>query len=58
VSSFIRDNLKEMELKIALSDMGIELVPQGRFEFKEPVLYEFIQDDIDDFLDFIDFYKE
>lgn len=58
LSSFVRDNLTDMEMKIALSDAGSELVPQGRFEFKEPVLYEFIQDDIDDFLDFIDFYKE
>ena len=58
ISSFVRENLTEMEKRIALSNGGSNLVPQGRFEFKEPILYEFIQDDIDDFLDFIDFYKE
>lgn len=58
VSSFVLANLAEMEMVIALSHDGPQLIPQGRFEFKEPVLYEFIQDDIDDFLDFIDFYKE
>ncbi len=58
VSSFVLTNLAEMEMVIALSHERPQLIPQGRFEFKEPVLYEFIQDDIDDFLDFIDFYKE
>lgn len=58
ISSFVHENLTKMEQKIASSSAGSELIPQGRFEFKEPILYEFIQDDIDDFLDFIEFYKD
>lgn len=58
LSSFVRDNLTQMEKTLSFKEMSRDLVTLGRFEFKEPILYEFIQDDIDDFIDFIEFYKE
>jgi hypothetical protein len=50
--------MTRMEEDLAYSSLGSSLVPLGRFEFKDPVLYEFIQDDMEDFLDFIEFYQE
>ncbi len=58
VSSYVREHMTRMEEDLAYSSLGSSLVPLGRFEFKDPVLYEFIQDDMEDFLDFIEFYQE
>ncbi len=58
LSSYVLDNIKAMEKDLSISNLGNRVVMAGRFEFKEPVVYEFIQDDIEDFLDFIDFYQE
>jgi hypothetical protein len=58
VSSYAGDNITRMEEALAHSAVSSSLVPLGRFEFKDPVLYEFIQDEIEDFLDFIEFYQE
>lgn len=58
LSSYVLDNIKVMEKDLSISGLGSRVMMAGRFEFKEPVLFEFIQDEIEDFLDFIDFYQE
>lgn len=58
LSSYVLDHIKVMEKDLSISTLGSRVMLSGRFEFKEPVLYEFIQDEIEDFLDFIDFYQE
>jgi len=48
-------NIQSMESKILKSPLGHILVPGSKFEFKEPVLYEFIQSDFDDFDEFVEY---
>lgn len=48
-------NIQSMESKILKSPLGHILIPGSKFEFKEPVLYEFIQSDFDDFDEFVDY---
>lgn len=48
-------NIQSMERKILKSPLGHILVPGSKFEFKEPVLYEFIQSDFDDFDEFVEY---
>jgi hypothetical protein len=48
-------NIQTMESKILKSPLGHILIPGSKFEFKEPVLYEFIQSDFDDFDEFVEY---
>jgi hypothetical protein len=48
-------NIQSMESKILKSPLGHILIPGSKFEFKEPVLYEFIQSDFDDFDEFVEY---
>lgn len=48
-------NIQSMENKILKSPLGHILIPGSKFEFKEPVLYEFIQSDFDDFDEFVEY---
>ena len=47
-----------LEKEVRLSALDRYLAPVSKFEFKEPVLYEFVQSDFDDFNDFIDYIKD
>ena len=40
------------------SSLNHYLLETNRFEFKEPVLYEFVNSDFDDFEDFVDVIRE
>jgi hypothetical protein len=48
-------NIQSMENKLLKSPLGHILSPGSKFEFKEPVLYEFIQSDFDDFDEFVEY---
>ena len=48
-------NIQSMENKMLKSPLGHILIPGSKFEFKEPVLYEFIQSDFDDFDEFVEY---
>lgn len=47
--------IREIEKTLNKSEAGACIVPTSKYEFKEPILYEFIQSDFDDFSDFLDF---
>ncbi|MCI2061273.1 MAG: hypothetical protein LKJ83_00640 [Eubacteriaceae bacterium] len=51
-------SIQKMEREIMKSPLGNFLVPTEKFEFKEPVLYEFINSDFDRFEDFLDVIRD
>jgi hypothetical protein len=50
--------IQKMEREIMRSALGNFLIPTEKFEFKEPVLYEFINSDFDRFEDFLDVIRD
>ena len=44
----------EAERKLQKSALGMALMPIGKYEFKEPVLLDFVQSDYDDFEEFLE----
>ena len=44
----------EAERKLQKSALGMVLMPIGKYEFKEPVLLDFVQSDYDDFEEFLE----
>ena len=44
----------EAERKLQKSSLGMVLMPIGKYEFKEPVLLDFVQSDYDDFEEFLE----
>lgn len=48
-------NIRAMEDRMMKSPLGHLLRPGSKYEFKEPVLYEFIQSDFDDFDEYVDY---
>ena len=48
-------NIRSMEDRLMKSPLGHLLRPGSKYEFKEPILYEFIQSDFDDFDDYVDY---
>lgn len=42
-----------MELDLAESSMAPYIVPVSKYEFKDPVLFDFINSSFDDFEDFV-----
>ncbi len=55
ISSYSLKNIRQMEDRISSSPLGKMLMPTAKYEFKEPVLYEFIQSDYEDFEEFMEF---
>ena len=47
-----------IEKDLRKSPLANMIMPVSKYEFKEPVLYEFIQSDFEDFEDFIEFIKK
>ena len=47
------DGIKSIEKNLQKSSLSPTLLPTAKYEFKEPVLYDFIQSDFEDFDDFI-----
>lgn len=54
VASYDIHSIKALEGDLLSSTFGKYLLPTAKYEFKEPVLYEFMQSDYEDFEDFLD----
>jgi len=55
IAAYSLAEIREIEKSLNKSEVGTCIVPTSKYEFKEPILYEFIQSDFDDFTDFLDF---
>jgi hypothetical protein len=55
IAAYSLSEIHEIEKNLGRSDVGSCILPTAKYEFKEPILYEFIQSDFDDFTDFLDF---
>lgn len=53
-AAYTLDAIREVEQGIQQSAMNLLVLPTAKYEFKEPVLYEFIHSDFEDFDDFLD----
>lgn len=57
-SAYEEEKINRMHDNMRNHPIGNYLAGTGRYEFKDPVLFDFIQSDFDDFDDFIDFMHE
>lgn len=57
VSSYSLNGIHALEKDLRKSVLAPYLMPTAKYEFKEPVLYEFIQSDFEDFNDFLSFIR-
>lgn len=55
VAAYSLSEIHEIEKALSKSEINSAIIPTAKYEFKEPILYEFIQSDFDDFTDFLDF---
>lgn len=55
IAAYSLNEIHEIEKRLTKSDVGTCILPTAKYEFKEPILYEFIQSDFEDFTDFLDF---
>ena len=58
IAAYSIKGIHAMEKELRRSTLSQSLLPVAKYEFKEPVLYEFIQSDFEDFEEFLDFIKE
>jgi hypothetical protein len=58
VASYSIKGIHALEADLRKSSFDQYLVMTAKYEFKEPILYEFIQSDFEDFEDFLEFIKE
>lgn len=54
VMAHTEDDIKRLEAKLASSPLSPYLIPTAKYEFLEPVLFEFIRSGYEDFDDFLD----
>ena len=54
VGAYTLPSIWDAERRLQKSSIGMFLMPIGKYEFKEPVLLDFVQSDYDDFEDFLD----
>lgn len=57
-SAYSLQDIRYLENKLKVSPLAPFLMVTAKYEFKEPVLFEFIQSDFEDFDDFLEFIKE
>lgn len=55
IAAYSLSDIHEIEKTLGKSTVNSCIIPTAKYEFKEPILYEFIQSDFDDFADFLDF---
>ncbi len=55
IAAYGLNEIHEIERTLSRSEVCTGIIPTAKYEFKEPILYEFIQSDFDDFTDFLDF---
>lgn len=58
VAAYSLQDIRFLENKLKLSMLAPFLITTAKYEFKEPVLFEFVQSDFEDFDDFLDFIRE
>ncbi len=58
VAAYSLSDIKFLEKKLKNSPLAPFLMTTAKYEFKEPVLFEFIQSGFEDFEDFLDFIRE
>lgn len=56
-SAYSLADIRYLENKLRVSMLAPYLIVTAKYEFKEPVLFEFIQSDFEDFEDFLDFIR-
>jgi hypothetical protein len=54
LSAYSLENIRKLESDLETSDMARFLIPISKYEFKEPVIFDFISSLFDDFEDFVD----
>lgn len=54
ISAYSTAEITEIERRLRKTPLNELLILSERYEFKDPVLYEFIQSDFEDFADFLD----
>lgn len=57
IASYTKQGILSLEKDLKKSPLNHYLMETAKFEFKEPVLYEFVNSDFDDFEEFLDFIK-
>lgn len=55
VAAYNLADIHSIEKKLRNSDVNDYIIATAKYEFKEPILYEFIQSEFDDFTDFLDY---
>jgi len=58
IAAYSMKGIHSMEKELRKKSMSNVLMPVSKYEFKEPVLYEFIQSEFEDFEEFLDFIKD
>ena len=58
LASYSLRDIRFLENKLKMSMLAPFLITTAKYEFKEPVLFEFIQSDFDDFDEFLDYIRE
>lgn len=57
IASYTRQGIRALENDLKKSSLDKYLIETAKYEFKEPVLYEFVNSDFDDFEEFLEFIK-
>ena len=58
IAAYSLPDIRYLENKLKMSPLAPFLMTTAKYEFKEPVLFEFIQNDFEDFEDFLDFIRD
>lgn len=58
VASYSLAGIRHMENKLSVSPLASYIITTAKYEFQDPILYEFINSGIEDFDDFINMIKE
>lgn len=58
VAAYTLDEIRNMERRLKVSLLAPYLMTTAKYEFKEPILYEFIHSGFEDFEDFLDAIRE
>ncbi|MDO4393964.1 MAG: hypothetical protein Q4C80_06080 [Bacillota bacterium] len=58
VAAYSLHEIRYMENKLRMSPLSPYIMITGKYEFKEPIIYEFINSDFEDFDDFLNAIKE
>lgn len=54
IAAYHEEFIEQMEIEVAVSELGEHVRMGARYEFKDPVLYEYIQGDFGTFEDFLE----